>query len=110
MAHNKEVSPTVQLGNDAIDSTKLFAVCQRYHVQELSLFGSAARGEMKPGSDLDLLVTFLPGAAIDLVDYASLMLDLAELMGCKVDLVSKRGLKPSIKDSVLRDARLLYAA
>ena len=104
------MSPTVQLGDVAINSAKLFAVCQRYQVKELSLFGSAARGEIKPGSDLDLLVTFLPAAAIDLVDYASLMLELSELLERKVDLVSKRGLKPSIRDSVLRDARLLYAA
>jgi predicted nucleotidyltransferase len=38
------------------------------------------------------------------------MLDLSELLGRKVDLVSKKGLKPLIRDSVIRDARLLYAA
>jgi len=47
---------------------------------------------------------------IDLVDYAGLMLDLSQLLGRKVDLVSKNGLKPLIRASVLKEARLLYAA
>jgi predicted nucleotidyltransferase len=44
------------------------------------------------------------------VDYAGLMLDLSDLLGRKVDLVSKNGLKPLIRASVLEEARLLYAA
>lgn len=79
-------------------------------MKELSLFGSAARGEMKPDSDIDLLVEFLPDSQVDLVDYAGLMLDLSSLLGRKVDLVSKNGLKPVIRDSVLHEARLVYAA
>jgi uncharacterized protein len=101
---------TIQLGDTQVDETKLVDLCQQYHVRELSLFGSAARGEMRPDSDIDLLVEFLPGAHIDLVDHARLMLDLSYLLGKKVDLVSKNGLKPLIRDSVLREARLLYAA
>jgi predicted nucleotidyltransferase len=65
---------------------------------------------MRPDSDIDLLVEFLPEAEIDLVDYAGLMLALSELLGRKVDLVSKNGLKPLIRTSVLDEARLLYAA
>jgi predicted nucleotidyltransferase len=78
--------------------------------RELSFFGSAARGEMRPASDIDMLVEFLPDAGIDLADYAGLMLDLSDLLGRKVDLVSKNGLKPLIGASVLEEARLLYAA
>lgn len=65
---------------------------------------------MRPESDIDLLVEFLPTAQIDLVDYAGLMLDLSRLLGRKVDLVSKNGLKPLIRDTVLEEARLVYAA
>jgi predicted nucleotidyltransferase len=65
---------------------------------------------MRPDSDIDLLVEFLPDAEVDLVDYAGLMLDLARLFGRKVDLVSKNGLKPLIRASVLEEAQLLYAA
>jgi len=55
-------------------------------------------------------VEFLPDAGIDLVDYAGLMLDLADLLNRKVDLVSKNGLKLLIRASVLQEARPLYAA
>ena len=65
---------------------------------------------MRPDSDIDLLVEFLPDAGVDLVDYAGLMLDLSALLGHKVDLVSKSGLKPSIRAAILSEARLLYAA
>jgi uncharacterized protein len=104
------MSRTLQLGSAQIDETELADLCRRYCVRELSLFGSAARGEMRPDSDIDLLVEFLPDAAIDLVDYAGMMLDLSHLLGRKVDLVSKNGLKPLIRASVLGEARLLYAA
>ena len=80
---------TLQLGDTQLDETKLADLCERYRVRELSLFGSAARGDMRPDSDIDLLVDFLPDADIDLVDYAGLMLDLSHLLGRKVDLVSK---------------------
>jgi len=101
---------TLQLGDTQVDGTTLADLCRRYRVQELSIFGSAARGEMRPDSDIDMLVEFLPDAEIDLVDYAGMMLDLSHLLGRKVDLVSKNGLKPLIRASVLEEARLLYAA
>jgi len=104
------MSQTIHLGDVEVDEAKLASLCQRYQVRELSLFGSAARGEMRPDSDIDLLVEFLPDAQVDLVDYAGLMLDLSRLLGRKVDLVSKNGLKPLIRNSVLEEARLVYAA
>ena len=104
------MSQTLHLGDIEVDETKLASLCQQYQVRELSLFGSAARGEMRPDSDIDLLVEFLPDAQVDLVDYAGLMLDLSGLLGRKVDLVSKNGLKPLIRNSVLEEARLVYAA
>ena len=104
------MSRTLHLGDIEVDESKLASLCQRYQVREISLFGSAARGEMRPESDIDLLVEFLPDAQVDLVDYAGLMLDLSTLLGRKVDLVSKDGLKPLIRNSVLEEARLVYAA
>jgi predicted nucleotidyltransferase len=104
------MSHRLQLGDAQVDEAQLADLCQRYRVRELSLFGSAARGEMRPDSDIDLLVEFLPNAQVDLVDYAGLMLDLSRLLGRKVDLVSKNGLKPLIRNSVLQEARLVYAA
>ena len=100
----------LQFGDAQLDETQLVDICRRYQVRELSIFGSAARGHMRPDSDVDFLVDFLPDADIDLVDYAGMMLDLSQLLGRKVDLVSKNGLKPLIRASVLEEARLLYAA
>lgn len=65
---------------------------------------------MRPDSDIDLLVEFLPDADVGLIEHAGLMLDLEQLFGKKVDLVSKRALKPRIRSSVLADARVVYAA
>jgi len=93
-----------------VDKAELGELCRRYHVHELSLFGSAARGVMRADSDVDLLVDFIPGASVDLFDYSGLMLELSELIGRKVDLVSKKGLKPLLRASVLKEAKLLYAA
>src|ERR1017187_4585118 len=104
------MSRMLQLGDVQVDEAELANLCRRYRVGELSLFGSAARGEMRAGSDIDLLVEFLPDSEVDLFDHAGLMLDLAHLLGRRVDLVSKNGLKPLIRASVLEQARLLYAA
>ncbi len=65
---------------------------------------------MRPDSDIDLLVEFLPEAEVGLLEHAGLMLDLERLLRRRVDLVSKNGLKPRIRPSVLREARLVYAA
>ena len=104
------MNQTIQLGNTQVDETKLVDLCRRYHVRELSVFSSAARGEMRPDSDIDLLVEFIPEAKVDLLDHAGLMLDLSRLLGRRVDLVSKKGLKPLIRASILEEARLVYAA
>ena len=100
----------IQLGRTQVGEVELADLCRKYRVRELSVFGSAARGDMRADSDIDLLVEFLPDAKIDLVDYAGFMLELSQLIGRKVDLVSKKGLKPLIRASVLKEARLLFAA
>jgi len=99
-----------QVGPIPVEDTRLVELCQRYGVRELSVFGSSARGEARPDSDVDLLVEFQPDAQTGLLEYAGLMLDLSDLLGRRVDLVSKNGLKPLIRESVLQEARVLYAA
>ena len=66
------------------------------------VFGSLARGEQTAGSDIDLLVDFEPGRS--LLDLTGLWLDLQQVLGCKVDVVSSRGLRPRVAAEVLRDA------
>lgn len=84
--------------------------CQRNEVQELALFGSALTGDFGKDSDMDLLVTFRPGAHIGFLTLARIRRELEEMLERKVDLVPKGGLKPAIRDSVLATARVLYAA
>lgn len=74
---------------------------ERYAVRSLAVFGSYARGEQTPQSDLDVLVTFdrMP----DLYSFVELGLDLEEAVGVRVDVVTEGGLKPWARPSALRD-------
>jgi len=85
-------------------------ICRKYQVRELSVFGSAARCDMQPESDMDLLVEFQPEARLGLFEFAAMEEELTTVLGRKVDLVSKRGLKPRVRPHVLRDAVVVYAA
>ncbi len=85
-------------------------ICRRYRVKELAVFGSAARGEMRPDSDIDLLVEFLPEAEVSLLQHFAAERELSELFGRKVDLVSKRALREALKEEVLSQARRIYEA
>jgi predicted nucleotidyltransferase len=58
------------------------------------VFGAAARGELRPESDIDFMVEFEAGARIGLLKFMSLSDELEAAVGRKVDLVTKRGLKP----------------
>jgi predicted nucleotidyltransferase len=89
---------------------ELAALCREHGVSELSVFGSQARGDARAGSDLDVLVTFEPGRAVGFLALARLQRELEALLGRRVDLVPKAGLKPVIRDAVLKEARLVYAA
>lgn len=104
------VNQMLQVGPFIFDGPALAAICRRYEVRELSLFGSAARGEMQAESDIDIMVEFQPGAGIGVVKFESLAEELEKLMGKKVDLVTRRGLKPWVLPNVVKDARVIYAA
>jgi predicted nucleotidyltransferase len=104
------MNQTLQPGDTQVDGPSLAAVCRRYGVKELSLFGSVARGEACPDSDIDIMVEFEPGVRIGLIKFESLVEELESLAGRRVDLVTRRGLKPWVRPQVLRDARVVFAA
>ena len=89
---------------------ELTEICRRYEVRELAVFGSAVRGEMRPDSDVDFLVDFLPGAQVGLIELSALKRELSRLAGRRVDLAVKPALKPLIRPAVLAEAHILYAA
>jgi predicted nucleotidyltransferase len=92
-----------------VDVERLREVCERYGVASLEIFGSAARGDDMPESDVDLLHVLKPDARLgfrifDLED------ELAALFGRPVDLVSRKSINKYIREQVLADAQPLYAA
>jgi predicted nucleotidyltransferase len=74
----------------------------KYGARNVRVFGSVARGEADEQSDIDLLVEFEPNRS--LLDHAGLWVELQELLGVKVDVVSAHGLKPRIRERVLQEA------
>jgi predicted nucleotidyltransferase len=91
---------------------KLAALCRRYHVRRLGLFGSAAGGAGAPGSDVDLLVEFEPGKAPSFWAEPEMRAAFGALFGGRrVDLVPPSALvNPYRRKSILRDLKLLYEA
>lgn len=82
--------------------TEIHRLAERYHTGDVRVFGSVARGDNSPASDVDFLVTTRPGCS--LFDLGGLLEDLQELLGCRVDLVTEDGLKPRLRERVLREA------
>ncbi len=72
------------------------------------LFGSFARGEEKPWSDLDILVQYDRSQSIGLLKIAGMQLDLEDLLGREVDLVENGTLRPWAIESVNREKQLIY--
>jgi len=93
-----------------VSDEEVAAICNRYRVRELSVFGSAARGEMNPDSDVDLLVDFESDAQIGLLELSAMRIDFSTLLDRRVDIAIKPALKPLVRSEVLADARVLYAA
>jgi len=70
-------------------------------VKSVAIFGSVARGEDQPGSDVDILVEFNGRATFD--RYMDTKFYLEELLGCKVDLVTPKAIKPRMKPYIMQD-------
>jgi len=81
---------------------EIVRIAARHGASQVRLIGSVARGESRPESDVYLLVTWKEGTS--LLDQAALMLELEDLLGRKVDIASDGWVKPSIRESVYRDA------
>jgi len=78
---------------------------EQYVIKSLYLFGSTARDEARPDSDVDLFVEF--NRPIGLFEFIELQQKLESILGCKVDLGTKRSLKSNIKEEVLQEAILV---
>lgn len=84
---------------------EILQIAARHGAYNVRVFGSAARGDAGPESDVDLLVNLEPGRS--LFDLGALLMDLQDLLGCEVDVVTETGLRSRIHDRVLSEARPL---
>ncbi len=99
----------VNVAGLSVDEEQLRTVCRRYGIARLEVFGSIGRGEGGEESDVDLLYELEPDARLgwhieDLAD------ELASVFGRPVHLVSRNALHDRLRERVLSEARLLYAA
>ncbi len=82
--------------------SQIFEVAARHGVVGIYVFGSVARGDDRPDSDVDLLIA--PGPSTSPWFPAGLVLDIESLLGRRVEVVTDRGLNPHLRDDVLKEA------
>jgi predicted nucleotidyltransferase len=90
----------------AFDAEKLVDVCRRHAITSVGMFGSMARGEAAPESDIDLLVEF--GKPIGLWDVIGIKQELASALGRKIDLLTRNAISPYLRDRILGEVQMIY--
>ncbi len=97
-----------------IDQARLQDLCSRWKIDRLELFGSAARDDLGPDSDVDLLVTFAPDATWSLFDFVRCKAELETLFGRSVDLLTRPAVERSQnrfrREAILASAEILHGA
>jgi predicted nucleotidyltransferase len=95
----------------AVPRDKIKELCQKWKVTEFAIFGSVARGQVRPESDVDVLVTFAPDAGWSLFDLVEMQEELKVVFGREVHLVERDGLRnPFRRHEILRSLEVVYAA
>jgi hypothetical protein len=94
----------------AIPKAEIAAVCQRYRIRKLALFGSVLTDRFGDTSDIDVLVEFQPGQRVGFFRLADIEKEMGELLGGrKIDLRTPMDLSRHFREEVVRDALVLYA-
>lgn len=97
------------VASDNLPMDQIRSFCRKWKVNELALFGSILRNDFRPDSDVDVLVTFEPGAPWDLWDVMDMQEELMELFGRKVDLVEKDAIRnPFRRHEILKTHKVIY--
>ena len=96
------------------DQTRLREFCDKWEVSEVALFGSVLRKDFGPDSDVDVLVSFRPGAHPTMFTLVRMIRDLEAIFGRRVDMIDRRAVERSEnyirRHEVLRTARVIHAA
>jgi predicted nucleotidyltransferase len=113
MDRHQKHAPPVTLGFPW-PAERIAEFCRRWKISELSLFGSSLREDFRPDSDIDLLYTFESDARRSLFDLVEMEDELSQLLGRKVDLVSRRAVERSHnwirRKAILESARRVYGS
>ena len=100
--------------NIGITKKQIVDFCRRWHIREFALFGSALRDDFNTGSDLDILVTFAPDTNWSLLDHLQMEQELSDLLGRKIDLLSKRAVENNHnwirRKEILNTAEVFYVS
>ena len=80
----------------------MYRIATEHGAHNVRVFGSLARGEDSPGSDVDILIELEPGRS--LLDIVAIKQDLEDLLARKVDVVTEAALSPYIRDRILQEA------
>jgi predicted nucleotidyltransferase len=84
--------------------------CKKYKIRSLSLFGSAVRNELKPESDIDILIEFEKGQTPGLITFMDIQRELTEKIGRQVDLRTKYDLSENFRNDVVAESKVEYVS
>lgn len=97
-----------------LDHDRLARFCERWRICEFAVFGSALRSDFRPDSDIDVMVNFEEDAEWSLFDLAAMQEELEEIVGRRVDLVTRRGVEQTRnrqrRDEILATAEVIHVA
>ncbi|MBN2834138.1 MAG: nucleotidyltransferase domain-containing protein [Candidatus Delongbacteria bacterium] len=95
---------------DHIPEKELALFCKKYKIKSLSLFGSAVRNELKPESDIDILIEFEKGQTPGMITFMTIQNELTAKIGRQVDLRTRYDLSDQFRDKVVAEARTEYVS
>jgi len=97
------------IGKIQVPKDKIAEFCQRHSIRKLAFFGSVLRDDFGPGSDVDVLVEFFPGAGVGFFKLYDLEQELSQILeGRKVDINTPKSLSRYFRDKVLAEAEAQY--
>lgn len=93
----------------ALDRDALERLAERWAIRSIAVFGSVARGDARPDSDVDIVIDLVRGAPVGLLEHAQIADQLSAIFGRQVELVTWNSLRPRFREAVRRDAVELLA-
>ena len=94
-----------------IEDSIIISLAKKYHIKEISFFGSVLREDFNENSDFDILIQFIDEKEYSLFDLFKIKEEFEQAFGKKVDLVEKKSLRnPYRRENILKNAKVVYAA